>query len=94
MAAGAATTTAVRSRILCLAQQSDAKAKSLLTQAKGPLKVAANHMVAEACPMGWPAPVAGKVGVSQHELEYLSFKNIIIADDPERTNVRSHIKDT
>ena len=71
----------------------DAKARSLLASANGPLKVDSSHMLAEACPTGWPAPVGRVVQVSQHALEYCVFKNIIFADDLERVHVRWHILD-
>ena len=45
------------------------------------MKADTTHMVAEACPQGWPAPVGRVVRVHQHGLEYCTFANIIIADD-------------
>ena len=76
-----------------VAGNADTKARSLLASDDGPMKVDTTHMVAEACPQGWPAPVGRVVRVHQHGLEYCTFANIIIADDLDRMHVRWHIQD-
>ena len=72
----------------------DAKAQSLLTAAGGPMSAATNHIFAVASPKSFPAPAGGRVTITVHQLDYLSFDNWIIADDLMDRSPVWHIKNT